>query len=55
MSLADVIARVELLGQLQLQVHEDLVKLTQAAMMLDERLTHIEARFPVDRGIGRSP
>jgi hypothetical protein len=55
MTLGDLIERVTLLGQLQVQVHEDLLALTEAVVILNDRLQAIEARLPQDRGIGRSP
>jgi hypothetical protein len=50
-----VIERITLLGELMLQVHEDMAKLTGALIILDRRLAAVEARVPQDRGIGRSP
>jgi hypothetical protein len=55
MTLSDIIERVTLLGQLQVQVHEDLLALTEAVVILNERVQAVEARIPQDRGIGRSP
>jgi hypothetical protein len=69
MTLSEIIERVTLLGQLQVQIHEDLLALTEAVVILNDRLTNLEqfrmmhltriemleARAAHDRGIGRSP
>jgi phage shock protein A len=47
--------RLTLLGELMVQVHQDMAKLTMAMMVLDKRLAELEQRQPEDRGIGRSP